>query len=144
MSTHSTASSIAAAKPLLFWALASDNIEKVRELLASGQANANDRAGPEELPALQFVMGNSGLKNQLEFVKILMEYGADPSVLNSQPLSASPEGDGSSSDEEGSPAGGRTDRRDSTATVKGPSRSPKARSSTMTVAKVNGANPAIE
>ncbi|KAG8900451.1 hypothetical protein FRC01_010133, partial [Tulasnella sp. 417] len=54
----SAASSVA--KPLLFFAIASDDVKEVERLLSSGEANANDRAGPDDLPALLFTMGNEG------------------------------------------------------------------------------------
>ncbi|KIO16319.1 hypothetical protein M407DRAFT_232615, partial [Tulasnella calospora MUT 4182] len=66
---------------LLFFAIAADDVKEVERLLSSGEANANDRAGPDDLPALLFTMGNEGLKNKNEIIKTLLAYGADPSVL---------------------------------------------------------------
>ncbi|KAG9000115.1 hypothetical protein FRB93_012879 [Tulasnella sp. JGI-2019a] len=126
--SHSSTSSISSAStssavskpPLLFWALASDNVSEVERLLASGEATANDKAGPDDLPALLFTMQNEALKNRTEIVKTLLAYGADPSVLQElassggQDLASSSESDGPV-DEEGDEEG----RRDSMTTVKG-------------------------
>ncbi|KAG8878597.1 hypothetical protein FRB97_002379 [Tulasnella sp. 331] len=120
-SSVSSASSSAASKPpLLFWALASDNVAEVERLLASGEASANDKAGPDDLPALLFTMQNDALKNRTEIVKTLLAHGADPSVLqevastSGQNLTSSSESEGVGDD-----ADNEERRRDSMATVKG-------------------------
>ena len=119
---RSSASS-AAGKPLLIFAIAKDDPQEVERLLASGEATANDRAGPDELPALLFAMGNDGLKNKTQIVKTLLAYGADPSVL--QAMSSSPEGtdsDGSGMDEDVEDDA----RRDSMMTIRPGPRSPES------------------
>lgn len=67
--------------PHLFFALASDSPVQVSNVLSSGQANPNDRAGPEDLPALVFSLTNDQLRNKTEIVKTLLSHGADPSVV---------------------------------------------------------------
>lgn len=47
----------------------------------SGQANPNDTAGPDDLPALVFSLTNDQLRNKTEIVKTLLSHGADPSVV---------------------------------------------------------------
>jgi hypothetical protein len=53
----------------------------VSKLLNSGQADANDTAGPFDLPALIFSLSNDQLVNKTEIVKTLLGHGADPSVV---------------------------------------------------------------
>ncbi len=48
---------MAFAKPLLFWAIAKVDVKEVERLLASGEANANERAGPLDVPALSGTTG---------------------------------------------------------------------------------------
>lgn len=50
-------------------------------ILASGEAHPDDRAGPDDLPALVFSLANDQLKNKTEIVKTLLSHGADPSVV---------------------------------------------------------------
>lgn len=51
------------------------------KLLSTGQADANDTAGPFDLPALVFSLSNDQLVNKTEMVKTLLAHGADPSVV---------------------------------------------------------------
>lgn len=118
ISSSASSSSSVTKPPRLFWALASDNVDEVERLLASGEADANDTAGPDDLPALLFTMQNDALKNRTEIVKTLLAYGADPGVL--QELAAIPSGDVREEEESGESADDDDDdgRRDSMVTVK--------------------------
>ncbi|KAG8941256.1 hypothetical protein FRC04_004658 [Tulasnella sp. 424] len=144
VSAASSAASSAVAKPLLFFAIASDDVKEVERLLSSGEANANDRAGPDDLPALLFTMGNEGLKNKNEIIKTLLAYGADPSVLQqfnghaNRPSTSSHPSTGSqnSVDDEGG-----EDRRSSVMTVRQAERS-KSPSPTRQITM--GMNPEID
>jgi hypothetical protein len=53
----------------------------VARILANGEAHPDDRAGPDDLPALVFSLANDQLKNKTEIVKTLLSHGADPSVV---------------------------------------------------------------
>lgn len=88
--------------PQLFFALASDSPAQVSEILAAGQADANDTAGPNDLPALVFSLTNDQLKNKTEIVKTLLAHGADPSVI--QHLVPDGSSDGSRSSNQGDEA----------------------------------------
>ncbi|TFK30282.1 hypothetical protein FA15DRAFT_631335 [Coprinopsis marcescibilis] len=70
---------IATPKPTLMFAIASDDVEQVRQVLESGDANPNDFVGPQS--ALAFALSNDQLVNKLEIVKTLLAFGADPSGL---------------------------------------------------------------
>jgi hypothetical protein len=67
--------------PHLFFALASDSPNAVNELLSTGSAHPNDKAGPQDLPALVFALSNDQLKHKTEIVKVLLGHGADASVV---------------------------------------------------------------
>ena len=87
-----------ASRPHLFFALASDSPTQVEKLLSSGQANANDTAGPQDLPALIFSLTNDQLLHKTEIVKTLLSHGADPSTVEHLVLCADEErGDGEES-----------------------------------------------
>jgi len=58
------------------FAIASDNIEQVKQVLESGEVNPNEAVGPQS--ALAFTLTNDKLTNKLEIVKALLAYGADP------------------------------------------------------------------
>lgn len=73
--------SVSPSHPRLFFALASDSPAEVDELLANGAAHPNDKAGPQDLPALVFALSNEQLKNKIEIVKVLLGHGADASVV---------------------------------------------------------------
>lgn len=63
------------------FAIASDNVDEVRQVLESGDADPNDSVGPQS--ALAFTLMNEKLANKLEIVKTLLAYGADPSITKS-------------------------------------------------------------
>jgi hypothetical protein len=67
--------------PILFFALGSDSPTSVERILVNGEAHPDDRAGPDDLPALVFSLANDKLKNKTEIVKTLLSHGADPSVV---------------------------------------------------------------
>ncbi|KAL6300184.1 P-loop containing nucleoside triphosphate hydrolase protein [Sparassis latifolia] len=70
---------IATPRPTLLFALASDNVEEVQRVLESGEAGPNDNVGAQS--ALAFTLTSSQLQHKMEMVKLLLAYGADPSVL---------------------------------------------------------------
>lgn len=82
-------------KPTLMFAIASDNVEQVRQVLASGEAGPNESVGPQS--ALEFTLRNDKLTNKLEIVKALLAYGADPAAATKAEVSpvanAAPEED---------------------------------------------------
>lgn len=63
-------------RPTLMFAIASDDVEQVRQVLQSGEVDPNEAVGPQS--ALAFTLTNSKLTNKLELVKMLLAYGADP------------------------------------------------------------------
>ena len=67
-------------RPTLMFAIASDDVEQVRQVLESGEANPNDCFGPQS--ALAFTLTNDKLTKKLDIVKTLLSYGADPSTAN--------------------------------------------------------------
>ncbi|KAJ3511886.1 hypothetical protein NLJ89_g3842 [Agrocybe chaxingu] len=77
---------IATPRPTLMFAIASDNVEQVREVLESGDAGPNEAVGP--LSALEFTLTNDKLSNKLEIVKTLLAYGADPTVATNKKVPA--------------------------------------------------------
>ena len=60
------------------FAIASDDVNQVRQVLERGDAGPNDAVGPQS--ALAFTLTNDKLANKLEIVKTLLAYGADPKV----------------------------------------------------------------
>ncbi len=76
-------------KPALMFAIASDDVEQVRQVLASGDAGPNDAMGPQS--ALAFTLTNDQLSQKLDIVKVLLEYGADITTLQKE--LGSPEGE---------------------------------------------------
>ena len=71
------------------FAIASDDIEQVRQVLESGDANPNDSFGPQS--ALAFTLTNDKLTKKLDIVKTLLSYGADPSTAKKiEPPNSSP------------------------------------------------------
>jgi hypothetical protein len=58
------------------FAIASDDVEQVKQALESGGVNPNEAVGPQS--ALAFTLTNDKLTNKLEIVKALLAYGADP------------------------------------------------------------------
>lgn len=76
--------SIATPRPTLLFAIASDDVAQVRKVLESGDAGPNDLVGPQS--ALAFTLTNDQLKNKMDIVKVLLAFGADPSVLRNPEL----------------------------------------------------------
>jgi len=60
------------------FAIASDDVEQVRQVLESGDADPNDCVGPQS--ALAFTLTNDKLTKKLDIVKTLLAYGANPTV----------------------------------------------------------------
>ena len=60
------------------FAIASDDVEQVRQVLESGDAHPNDCVGPQS--ALAFTLTNDKLTKKLDIVKTLLAYGADPTI----------------------------------------------------------------
>ncbi|KIJ16854.1 hypothetical protein PAXINDRAFT_75169, partial [Paxillus involutus ATCC 200175] len=75
---------IATPKPTLLFAIASDDVEQVRQVLESGEAGPNDSVGPQS--ALAFTLTNDKLAHKQEIVKALLAYGANPSALRNPAL----------------------------------------------------------
>lgn len=75
---------IATPRPTLMFAIASDDVEQVRQVLESGDAGPNDSVGPQS--ALAFALTNDQLTHKIDIVKTLLAYGADPSVLKNPEL----------------------------------------------------------
>lgn len=78
---------IATPKPTLMFAIASDDVNEVRQVLESGEAGPNDQVGPQS--ALAFTLTNDKLSHKNEIVKALLAYGADPSALRNPELNPS-------------------------------------------------------
>ncbi|KAG8736005.1 hypothetical protein FRC10_009888 [Ceratobasidium sp. 414] len=79
----SAQSAISQTKPLLFFAIAKNSAQEVERLLQEGEVQPNDKAGPEDLPALAFTLANEQLSDKTQIVKSLLSHGADPaSVLH--------------------------------------------------------------
>lgn len=74
------------------FAIASDDVEQVRQVLESGGADPNDCFGPQS--ALAFTLTNDKLTKKLDIVKTLLSYGADPTTAKKMepPYSSPPEG----------------------------------------------------
>lgn len=70
---------VSTAKPTLMFAIASDDVAAVKEVLESGDAGPNDAVGPQT--ALEFALTNDQLVNKMEIVKTLLAYGADPRAV---------------------------------------------------------------
>ncbi|KAH0827107.1 hypothetical protein J3R83DRAFT_4794 [Lanmaoa asiatica] len=75
---------IATPKPTLLFAIASDDVDQVRQVLESGEAGPNDSVGPQS--ALAFTLTNDKLAHKQEIVKALLAYGANPSALRNPTL----------------------------------------------------------
>ncbi|KAF8912123.1 P-loop containing nucleoside triphosphate hydrolase protein [Gymnopilus junonius] len=63
------------------FAIASDNVDEVKQALGSGDVNPNEVVGPQS--ALAFALTNDKLSNKLDIIKTLLAYGADPGVAKS-------------------------------------------------------------
>lgn len=83
---------IATPRPTLMFAIASDDVEQVRQVLENGDAGPNDAVGPQS--ALAFALTNDQLSHKMDIVKTLLAYGADPSVLKSREASPPVQGSG--------------------------------------------------
>ena len=76
-------------RPTLMFAIASDDVEQVRQVLESGDADPNDCFGPQS--ALAFTLTNDKLTKKLDIVKTLLSYGADPTTAKKmEPPNSSP------------------------------------------------------
>ena len=76
-------------RPTLMFAIASDDVEQVRQVLESGDADPNDCFGPQS--ALAFTLTNDKLTKKLDIVKTLLSYGADPTAAKKlEPPHSSP------------------------------------------------------
>ena len=76
-------------RPTLMFAIASDDVEQVRQVLESGDADPNNSFGPQS--ALAFTLTNDKLTKKLDIVKTLLAYGADPTTAkNMEPPYSSP------------------------------------------------------
>ncbi|KAG7446255.1 P-loop containing nucleoside triphosphate hydrolase protein [Guyanagaster necrorhizus] len=64
------------------FAIASDDVQQVRQVLEHGEASPNDNAGPQS--ALAFAITNDQLLQKLEIVKTLLAFGADTSSLEKE------------------------------------------------------------
>lgn len=80
--TRPLSCSITTPKPSLMFAIASDNVQQVRQVLERGEASPNDNAGPQS--ALAFAITNDQLSQRLEIVKTLLAFGADTSSLHKE------------------------------------------------------------
>ncbi|KAG5637939.1 hypothetical protein H0H81_002533 [Sphagnurus paluster] len=78
---------IATPKPTLLFAIASDDVAQVRQVLERGDAGPNDAVGPQS--ALAFALSNDQLNNKMEIVKTLLAFGADPKAVVHPPLDTS-------------------------------------------------------
>jgi hypothetical protein len=74
--SHPPSYAVEITRPTLMFAIASDNVEQVKQVLESGDVNPNEAVGPQS--ALAFTLTNDKLTNKLEIVKALLAYGADP------------------------------------------------------------------
>lgn len=79
---------IATPKPTLLFAIASDDVDQVRQVLENGEAGPNDSVGPQS--ALAFTLTNDKLAHKPEIVKALLAYGANPSALQNPILNPAP------------------------------------------------------
>ena len=70
---------IATPRPTLMFAIASDDVEQVRQVLESGDASPNEFVGPQS--ALAFTLTNDQLVHKMQIVKTLLAFGADPKVV---------------------------------------------------------------
>ncbi|KAF9532903.1 hypothetical protein CPB83DRAFT_784156 [Crepidotus variabilis] len=75
-------------RPTLMFAIASNDLDQVLQVLESGEVNPNEAVGPQS--ALAFAMGNDKLTNKLGIVKALLAYGADPATAKAEPSSRRP------------------------------------------------------
>ena len=74
------------------FAIASDDVEQVQQVLESGDADPNDCLGPQS--ALAFTLTNDKLTKKLDIVKTLLAYGADPATAKKLEPSCNPPAEG--------------------------------------------------
>ena len=79
---------IATPPPTLMFAIASDNVDQVRQVLENGDSGPNDLVGPQS--ALAFALTSHQLAHKIDIVKTLLAYGADPAVLKKEDLRQPP------------------------------------------------------
>lgn len=86
------------------FAIASDNVDEVKQVLNNGEADPNEAVGPQS--ALLFALTNDKLENRLNIVKTLLAYGADPSIAKQTvvPQSVPEEQGNSQSSEQNEPS----------------------------------------
>jgi ankyrin repeat protein len=68
----------------LIFAIASDNVDSVRQVLEHSHADPNESIGPQS--ALAFALTNERLVHKLDVVKALLAYGANPAALRNPQL----------------------------------------------------------
>lgn len=93
---------IATPKPTLLFAIASDDVDQVRQVLESGEAGPNDSVGPQS--ALAFTLTNDKLAHKQEIVKALLAYGANPAALQNPTLNPAPRIEGGDDEPSGPPS----------------------------------------
>ncbi|PPQ63277.1 hypothetical protein CVT24_006802 [Panaeolus cyanescens] len=76
-------------RPDLMFAIASDDVEQVRQVLEGGNAHPNDTFGPQS--ALEFTLTSDKLNNKLDIVKMLLAYGADVNAVKRIPVTSNEE-----------------------------------------------------
>ncbi|KAF7440261.1 hypothetical protein PC9H_000605 [Pleurotus ostreatus] len=81
-STMDSPHAIGTPSPNLIFAIASDDVDQVRQALTHGDTNPNERLGPQS--ALAFTVTNDALENKLSIVKTLLAHGADPRGLEQE------------------------------------------------------------
>lgn len=81
-STMDSPHAIGTPSPNLIFAIASDDVDQVRQALTHGDTNPNERLGPQS--ALAFTITNDALENKLSIVKTLLAHGADPKGLEQE------------------------------------------------------------
>ncbi|KAG2368458.1 hypothetical protein BDR07DRAFT_1478230 [Suillus spraguei] len=84
-------------KPTLLFAIVSDDVNEVRQVLESGEARPSDQVSPQS--ALTFTLTNDKLSHKNEIVKAMLAYGAYPSALQNPELN--PSAQASSEESEG-------------------------------------------
>ena len=93
---------IATPKPTLLFAIASDDVDQVRQVLESGEAGPNDSVGPQS--ALAFTLTNDKLAHKQQIVKALLAYGANPTALRNPMLNPAPRIEGGDAEPSGPPS----------------------------------------
>ena len=68
----------------LIFAIASDNVDSVRQVLEHSHVDPNESIGPQS--ALAFALTNERLAHKLDIVKALLAHGANPAALRNPEL----------------------------------------------------------